>query len=42
MGRNQVSGDIAELKGEKLVLEEKLSSQQSHFEAQLKLVQDAK
>ena len=42
MGRNQVSGNIAELKGEKLVLEEKLSNQQSHFEAQLKLVQDAK
>ena len=42
LGRNQLSQDIAELKGEKLVLEEKLSSQQSHFESQLKLVQDAK
>ena len=42
LGRNQLSQDIAELKGEKLVLEEKLSSQQAHFEAQLKLVQDAK
>ena len=42
LGRNKLSQDIAELKGEKLVLEEKLSSQQAHFEAQLKLVQDAK
>ena len=42
LGRNKLSQDIAELKGEKLVLEAKLSSQQAHFEAQLKLVQDAK
>ncbi|MGB0473391.1 MAG: DNA recombination protein RmuC [Porticoccaceae bacterium] len=42
IGRSQLSADIAELKGEKLVLEEKLSVQQAHFETQLKLVQDAK
>jgi DNA recombination protein RmuC len=42
IGRSQLSADIAELKGEKLVLEEKLSGQQAHFETQLKLVQDAK
>ena len=42
IGRSQLSADIAELKGEKLVLEEKLSGQQTHFETQLKLVQDAK
>ena len=42
IGRSQLSADIAQLKGEKLVLEEKLSGQQTHFETQLKLVQDAK
>lgn len=42
IGRSQLSADIAELKGEKLVLEEKLSGQHAHFETQLKLVQDAK
>ena len=42
LARNQLSDDISQLKAEKLVLEEKLSSQQSNFEAQLKLVQDAK
>ena len=42
LARNQLSDDISQLKSEKLVLEEKLSSQQSSFEAQLKLVQDAK
>jgi len=42
LGRNELSSDIAQLNTEKLVLEEKLSSQQSNFESQLKLVQDAK
>ena len=42
LGRNQLLEDISRLNAEKLVLEEKLSSQQAHFEAQLKLVQDAK
>jgi DNA recombination protein RmuC len=42
LGRNQRLEDISRLNAEKLVLEEKLSSQQVHFEAQLKLVQDAK
>ena len=42
LGRNELSADIAQLNTEKLVLEEKLSSQQSNFESQLKLVQDAK
>ena len=42
LGRNQLLEDISRLSAEKLVLEEKLSSQQAHFEAQLKLVQDAK
>jgi DNA recombination protein RmuC len=42
LGRNQLQEDISRLNAEKLVLEEKLSSQQAHFEAQLKLVQDAK
>lgn len=42
LGRNELSSDIAKLNTEKLVLEEKLSSQQSNFESQLKLVQDAK
>ncbi|MFL2530397.1 MAG: DNA recombination protein RmuC [Porticoccaceae bacterium] len=42
LGRNQLSDDISQLKANKLVLEEKLSSQKSNFESQLKLVQDAK
>jgi DNA recombination protein RmuC len=42
LGRNELSGDIAQLNTEKLVLKEKLSSQQSNFESQLKLVQEAK
>ena len=42
LGRNELSADIAQLNTEKLVLEEKLSSQQSNFESQLKLVQEAK
>jgi DNA recombination protein RmuC len=42
LARNQLSDELSKLKAEKLVLEEKLSSQQSNFEAQLKLVQDAK
>jgi DNA recombination protein RmuC len=42
LGRNQLSDDISQLKANKLVLEEKLSSQKSNFETQLKLVQDAK
>lgn len=42
LGRNELSSDIAQLNAEKLVLGEKLSSQQSNFESQLKLVQEAK
>jgi DNA recombination protein RmuC len=42
LGRNELSNDIAKLNAQKLVLEEKLSNQQSNFESQLKLVQDAK
>jgi len=42
LGRNELSSDIAQLNTEKLVLKEKLSSQQSNFESQLKLVQEAK
>ena len=42
LGRNELSSNIAELNTENLVLKEKLSSQQSNFESQLKLVQDAK
>jgi DNA recombination protein RmuC len=42
LSRNQLSDDISQLKANKLVLEEKLSSQKSNFESQLKLVQDAK
>ncbi|CAI8156116.1 MAG: Uncharacterised protein [Cellvibrionales bacterium UBA7375] len=42
LGRNELSSDIAQLNTEKLVLEEKLSSQQSNFESQLKMVQEAK
>lgn len=42
LGRNQLSDDISQLKANKLVLEEKLSSQKSNFETQIKLVQDAK
>lgn len=42
LGRHQLSDEISQLNAQKLVLEEKLSSQQSNFETQLKLVQDAK
>jgi DNA recombination protein RmuC len=42
LGRNELLADIAQLNTEKVVLEEKLSSQQSNFESQLKLVQEAK
>ena len=42
LGRNELSADIAQLNTEKVVLEVKLSSQQSNFESQLKLVQEAK
>jgi DNA recombination protein RmuC len=42
LGRNQLSEDISQLKANKLLLEEKLSSQKSNFESQIKLVQDAK
>jgi DNA recombination protein RmuC len=45
-GRSAVKGQLSEtlsqLKSEKLVLEEKLSNQESNFEAQLKLVKEAK
>ena len=42
LGLNKRSGEVAELQASKRVLEEKLTNQKSHFEAQLKLVQDAK
>jgi DNA recombination protein RmuC len=42
LGLNKRSSEVAELQSSKLVLEEKLSNQKSHFEAQLKLVQEAK
>lgn len=42
LGRNELSNNISELNAEKLVLEEKLSSQKANFESQLKIVQDAK
>ena len=42
MSKNKYSGQISELNASKLVLEEKLSNQESNFEAQLKLVKDAK
>lgn len=42
LGLNKRSGEVAELQASKRVLEEKLTNQKTHFEAQLKLVQDAK
>ena len=42
MIKNQLSDYLSQLKAEKLVLEEKLSNQESNFEAQLKLVKEAK
>jgi len=42
IGRSISRTKLSDLQSSKLVLEEKLSSQQSHFEDQLKLVQDAK
>jgi DNA recombination protein RmuC len=42
LGRNELSNNISQLNAEKLVLEEKLSSQKANFESQLKIVQDAK
>ena len=42
MVKNQLSDNLSQLKAEKLVLEEKLSNQASNFEAQLKLVKEAK
>ena len=42
MVKNQLSDNLSQLKAEKLVLEEKLSNQESNFEAQLKLVKEAK
>lgn len=42
LGLNKRSGEVAELQASKRVLEEKLTNQKNHFEAQLKLVQDAK
>ena len=42
LGRNERNSEMAELMASNRVLEEKLSNQQSHFDAQLKLVQDAK
>jgi DNA recombination protein RmuC len=40
--KNQLSDNLSQLNAEKLVLEEKLSNQASNFEAQLKLVKEAK
>lgn len=40
--KKQLSDNLSQLKAEKLVLEEKLSNQESNFEAQLKLVKEAK
>lgn len=42
MAKSQASDSLSQLKAEKLVLEEKLSNQESNFEAQLKLVKEAK
>ena len=42
MVKNQLSDNLSQLKAEKLVLEEKLSNQELNFEAQLKLVKEAK
>jgi DNA recombination protein RmuC len=42
LSRNELSNNISQLNAEKLVLEEKLSSQKANFESQLKIVQDAK
>ena len=40
--KSQLSETLSKLKAEKLVLEEKLSNQESNFEAQLKLLKEAK
>ena len=42
MAKSQASETLSQLKAEKLVLEEKLSNQETNFEAQLKLVKEAK
>lgn len=42
MAKSQTSETLSQLKAEKLVLEEKLSNQETNFEAQLKLVKEAK
>jgi DNA recombination protein RmuC len=42
MSKSQTSETLSQLKAEKLVLEEKLSNQETNFEAQLKLVKEAK
>jgi DNA recombination protein RmuC len=42
MAKSQASESLSQLKAEKLVLEEKLSNQETNFEAQLKLVKEAK
>mgnify|MGYP001017573194 CR=1 FL=1 len=42
MAKSQASETLSQLNAEKLVLEEKLSNQESNFEAQLKLVKEAK
>ena len=42
MAKSRASETLSQLKAEKLVLEEKLSNQESNFEAQLKLVKEAK
>jgi len=42
LGRNERNSEMAELMASNRVQEEKLSNQQSHFDAQLKLVKDAK
>ena len=42
LGRNERNSEMAELMASNRVQEEKLSNQQSHFDAQLKLMKDAK
>ena len=42
MAKSQASDTLSQLNAEKLVLEEKLSNQETNFEAQLKLVKEAK
>ena len=42
MAKSQASETLSQLNAEKLVLEEKLSNQETNFEAQLKLVKEAK